>query len=297
MKRGGSTLRAYSAVFPGLPDADEGPLIDELVEALDLHGTSMAVHGGSLLAGSLAYARTWHAPDISANNFFQPDLLRRAGQEVDVLLDGEGGDELFMVPYYLLADHLRSAKIPEARRLLRRWPGIAGNHSRRLSARILRTYGLGGIVPHALDRARWRAARRGEDSVLSREADRLVRAAGDPAPWKRLDGPLWWRHLAYQMLEGPDSFGAPEHALRIGRMAGVRRARPLLDVDLTTYVLRMPPDLAFSPWFTKGHIRTAMANRVPESVMLRRQKTWFTDVRLRSLMESDMAFASTLAWP
>ena len=58
----------------------------QLITALDL--------APGLLAGALAYIRASRMPDISANNFFWIDLLRRAaGEGADVLLDGSG-DEL-----------------------------------------------------------------------------------------------------------------------------------------------------------------------------------------------------------
>jgi asparagine synthase (glutamine-hydrolysing) len=295
--RADRSLSAYSAVFPELPEADESGLIDDLVESLGLRSTSMAVRGGSLLAGLLTYARAWHMPDISANNFFWIDLLKQAGADgVDALLDGEGGDELFMVPRYLLADLLGRGRIGEARRLLREWPMIAGVHSRRVSAGLVARFGLAGLVPHAVDRATWLARRHESLVPLAKPAEATARRAADPTSWKLADGPRWWRHLAHHMTEGPDSFGSPEHALRIGRMAGVVRRRPLLDLDLSEYVLRMPPTLAFAPWFTKGHIRSAMVERVPDSILLRRHKTVFTDVRVRAL-ESDVPLARQLLGP
>jgi asparagine synthetase B (glutamine-hydrolysing) len=257
----------------------------------------MAVHGGSLLSGLLAYADASWMPDISANNFFWIELLRRAGEDgIDVLLDGEGGDELFMVPRYLLADLLGRGRLRRARNLLQHWPQIAGNPSTRARLSIARRYGLGGLVPHSVERAWW-VARGNESAIkLTRPAERAARRASDPAPWKRLDGPLWWRNLAYHMTDGPDRFGAPEHALRIARMAGVRRRRPLLDLDLSEYVLQLPPDMAFSPWFTKNHARRAMVDRVPDSIILRRKKTLFSDVRSRAI-EPDLAFGRELLGP
>ncbi len=298
-QQSGQSLRAYSAVFPDLPEADESPLIDELVDSLGLHSTSVAVRGGSLLTGLLDYARSWHMPDISANNFFWIDLLRLAGQDgVDVLLDGEGGDELFMVPHYLLADLLARGNAKEARELVERWPRIAevSHGGRRVRMNLVRHYGIGGLMPHAVDRALWLTGRKEPPVPLTPRAERVARRAADPAAWKRNEGPRWWRYIAHYMTEGPDSFGAPEHALRIARRAGVVRRRPLLDLELTEHVLRLPPQLAFAPWFTKGHIRSAMRDRVPDSILLRRHKTVFSDVRTRALA-SDLEFARRLLGP
>jgi asparagine synthase (glutamine-hydrolysing) len=290
----GLSLRSYSATFPDLPEADESELVAELVNALGLHNASMAVHGGSLLAGLLRYTQQWHMPDVSANNFFWIDLLRLAGQDgVDVLLDGEGGDELFLVPRFYLADLIRAGRLRTAWRLVGSWPAMGGHPSARARARILRQYGIAGILPHAAGRALWSLRPRNSPLPLSPLAERMSRKGSDPAAWKRGDGPRWWRNLAYHMTAGPDSFGAPEHALRIARMAGVRRRRPLLDLDLSEYMLRLPPTLAFSPWYTKGHVRAALLDRVPEPILFQRGKTVFTDVRFRSLAP-DLPFARRL---
>jgi asparagine synthase (glutamine-hydrolysing) len=294
----GVRLRAYSAGFPGLVTADESSLIDDVLAAARLEGTRMSVYGGSLLAGTLRYTEAWGMPDLSANNFFWIDLLSRASEEgVEALLDGEGGDEVFNTAYYLLADRLRGGRVKALRELLENWPMIAGNPSRRLRAKILGIYAVGGNVPHFAHRMWWRHRPSLSTLELTERAERLAVRAADPSDWKRLDGPRWWAHLADGTVYGPDRIGSAEHALRLARMAGVERRRPLLDLDLSEHVLRLPPELAFTPWFGKGHVREAMEGLVPDSVRLRRQKTFFTDVRVRSLIESDLPFARRLLGP
>jgi asparagine synthase (glutamine-hydrolysing) len=294
----GTDLRAYSAVFPGLEEADESAYIDESLGALGLSGTRMAVHGGSLLAGSLRYSRAWLAPDISANNFFWIDLLRQAaGEGAEVLLDGEGGDELFKTGYYLIADRLRQGRVRSARELVASFPTIAANRSRRVRWKVLAQYGLGGLLPYAFHRA-WPRLRPFRPALeLTGSARRLTRRQEDPWSWKRLDGPRWWAYLVEGMVHGPEGVGGPEHALRIARLAGVQRRRPLLDLDLVEHVLKLPPELGFEPWFARGHFRLAMDGALPDMVRLRRQKSFFTDVRVRSLLESDLPLAHRILGP
>ena len=293
----GKSLRAYSAVFPGLESADESAYINDSLDALRLSGTRMAVQGGSLLGGSLRYARTWLAPDISANNFFWVDLLRHAaGEGAEVLLDGEGGDELFKTGYYLIADELRRGNLRAARRLVGTFPTIAAHPSRRVRWRILAQYGVAGMLPHSFHRA---IPVRPYKSPLSltTEASRSARREADLWGWKRLDGPRWWAHLVESMVYGPDSISGPDHALRIARMAGVQRRRPLLDLDLVEHMLQLPPAIGFQPFFARGHMRIAMEGALPDSVRLRREKSFFTDVRTRSLVESDLKAARRLLGP
>ncbi|MGH2761965.1 MAG: asparagine synthase-related protein, partial [Thermoleophilaceae bacterium] len=294
----GTAFQAYSAVFPGVEAADESEYIDASLERLRLSGTRMAVHGGSLLAGSLRYTRAWLAPDISANNFFWIDLLQRAAQDgVEVLLDGEGGDELFKTAYYLIADRLRQGRVRAAHDLVGTFPAIANNPSRRLRWQVLGKYGLAGLLPYAFHRA-WPRLRPYRGPLeLTKQASRWARREPDPWSWKRLDGPRWWAHLVEGMVYGPEGIGGPEHALRIARLAGVQRRRPLLDLDLFEHVLRLPPELGFEPWFARGHLRIAMDGALPDSVRLRRQKSFFTDVRVRSLVESDLSLARRILGP
>lgn len=297
-REAGTPLQAYSAVFPGLESADESAFIDASLDALRLSGTRMAVHGGSLLAGSLTYSRAWLAPDISANNFFWIDLLRKAaGDGVEVLLDGEGGDELFQTGHYLIADRLREGRLRAAHDLVGSFPTIANDRSRRLRWRVLAQYGLGGLLPYAFHRAWPRLRPHRGPLKLTGEARRWARREADPWSWKRLDGPRWWAHLVEGMVYGPEGIGGPEHALRIARLAGVQRRRPLLDLDLVEHVLQLPPEVGFEPWFARGHFRMAMDGALPDTVRLRREKSFFTDVRVRSLLESDLPLAHRVLGP
>ena len=294
LRETGGSLRAYSAVFPDLPTADESPFIDQLLSAYGISGTRMAVQGGSLLAGALAYLRASRMPDISANNFFWIDLLKQAASEgADVLLDGSGGDEVFTTPYFLPADLLRAGRIRETLALIERWPGITRHPGRRVRVKLFAQYGLAGVVPHAVHRAWPRLRSHPLPLELTDAAARLTRKSADTWAWKSLDGPRWWAKLADTIVYGAEGIGG-EHGMRIARMAGVERRRPLRDLDLVEHVLRLPPEIAFEPSFTRWHQRAAMAGIVPDTVRLRRQKSFFTDVRVRSLAGWDLPIARRL---
>ena len=112
------------AVFPDHPTIDEEALINRLSAAFDLETTRVVVRSGSVLSGALAYVREWELPPISPNLFFWLPLLRGASANgVDASLDGEGGDEMFGLSPYLLADYLRHGRVRGALRLLNRIPG------------------------------------------------------------------------------------------------------------------------------------------------------------------------------
>ena len=114
---GESSLRAYSAVFPEHPSIDESELIEATASGLGLERTNVAVHGGSMVRGSLEYLRRWEMPLPAPNHFlWQPLLERAAADGTSCLLDGEGGDELWRFSPYLLADLLISGRARSALR-------------------------------------------------------------------------------------------------------------------------------------------------------------------------------------
>ncbi len=147
---GGTSLRAYSGVFPDEEAVDESPLIDATTRMLGLDGVRMAPQGGSALAGALDYLERWEVPLVSAQHFIWRPLLRRASEDgATVMLRGELGDEVFGHAPYLLADRVARGRLLSAWQLARRCPG-AGDASRRQIARLLRRYGLRGAVPRPL---------------------------------------------------------------------------------------------------------------------------------------------------
>lgn len=63
----------------------------------------------------------------------------------------------------------------------------------------------------------------------------------------------------------------------MGHVIGVQPRFPLLDVDLWEFLLSLPADVKFPRGISKGLVRTAMADRLPPSV-LQRPKVVFDDV-------------------
>ncbi len=74
-----SPLRAYSAVFPRQPRADESRLIEATVGDLGIDWVRIAVEEGSPVAGSLEYLREYQLPPSSPNLFFWMPLLASGG--------------------------------------------------------------------------------------------------------------------------------------------------------------------------------------------------------------------------
>ena len=281
-------LRTYSAVFPNHQEVDEAELIELQRTAHEVAGRDLQVRGGSVLGGTLEYLREWQVPDISSNHFFFGPLLQGiAADGSDVLIDGEGGDELFATAYYLLADRLRSGHLGGLLRLVHELPGIPTRAAR---ARLLLRFGvlgaLPGAAPHRL-RARlddWEAP----PSYLTAAGRRAIEEHADPGAWKRRPGPRWWSFAVETLTSGGETIGAPEHLLRLARASGLVRRHPLLDLDLTLFMLRFPPELTFHPALTRPHLRGAFGGLVPDEVRLRPRKSYFDALRTESMLGVDL---------
>jgi asparagine synthase (glutamine-hydrolysing) len=292
--------RAYSAVFPDHPTIDEDALISRIGAAFDLDITRVVVRSGSVLSGALAYVREWELPPISPNLFFWLPLLRGASADgVHSLLDGEGGDELFGLSPYLMADYLRRGRVRGALRLLNRIPGTTDTTPRRAKRPIFRRYAIKGAAPASLHEAARR--RRGGATYtadwLRPEVADLFLESHEASGWKRLAGPRWWAYLVDLFTRGMSVTMMLDHVRHRGAMCGVEPRHPILDVDVIEYVLRLPPELAWDPRWSRPIIREALAGRLPDEVRCRVTKSSFDAIFHASLAGSDLPLVRELLDP
>jgi len=269
-------MLACSGVFPDHREVDESALIATLREWLGVGGIEASVRPGGLLAGVLEHVQAWQCPPLGWGDFWTLPLLREAAREgVTVSLGGDGGDELFGVRAYLLADRLRALHPNAALALSRRLPGAAGlstSQHMRVRASLALAGALGPGAHAVLARLRHR---RRAPSWLSPRAARELGASDDPYAWKRLDGPRWWAHPAYALTQGIEQAGILEHQRRAGALAGLRVRQPLLDPSLLELALGQDPEHSFHPELTRPLLREAMDGMLPDQIRLRPGKAWF----------------------
>ncbi len=270
---------ALSGIFPAHPETDER----ELIEATARHcGLPLELipfdDRASILAPALEHIDRWSLPPATPNLFVWEPLMARARElGVDVMLDGEGGDELFAFAPHLIADRLRKGRALAAWRLTNRIPGIGTDADLRMRMRALRLYGANRLLPAAVLRRRKQRRAVGSPQSLLEAADlsALAELAGDGggAP---LDGPMWWQGLAEDLIRPGETLGVSAHLRREAIDERIDRRQPFLfDLDLLTTVLSHPPELQFEIR-DRALMRDALRGRIPESVRTRHEKSYFT---------------------
>ncbi len=274
---------ALAAVFPHHPATDER----ELIEATARH-TGMPLElisfdeRASILAPALEHIARWSLPPVTPNMFVWRPLMASARElGVDVMLDGEGGDELFGYAPHLFADRLRSGRWLAAWRLTRRIPEVGADADLRLRLRAIRKYGASPLVPAAVKRLRRRARGASAPGSLLAPADAAALAAleggEEEGGFAQLDGPMWWRELARELIGADETLGAASQLRRESTDERIDRRHPFLfDLELLQTALTDPPLLQFDPARDRALLRDGLVGQIPEAVRTRHAKSFFT---------------------
>jgi asparagine synthase (glutamine-hydrolysing) len=293
---------ALAAVFPGRAETDERELIEATAGHTGLALERISFDGpASLLAPAQRHIERWRLPPSSPNLFvWEPLAALARSRGVEAMLDGEGGDELFGLAPYLIADTLRRGRLGQAWSLAGAIPGVGQHPDPRLRLRALRVFGLGGLVPGGLRRRRRRrAVSRAQGSLLNHRALLALADLDAEATGERLDGPLWWRSLAADLVGGGESFDVSGHLRRAAVAGGVDGRHPFLfDRELAEAVLANPPRLQFDPIRDRALLRDALRGQIPERVRSRYAKSHFTPLLVAALDGAEGAvLAAALSRP
>jgi asparagine synthetase B (glutamine-hydrolysing) len=250
-----------------------------------------------VIGGSLGYFDRWQLPPTSPNMFFWFPLLEQAAADgIRVLLDGEGGDQLFGMSPYLLADRLRRARFLGAVKLANRMPGTKGPQLVRRVGRRVRRFGVKGAAPawmHVLAR-RWHGPGYYAPKWMRPDTAKPWLATEPDFVWKYLDGPRWWAFQvdAITRMSGNDL--VYNQSLCRGAMLGIEPRHPLVDVDVVEFMLSLPPELSFDPRYSRPLLRDAMAGLIPDPVRLRPAKSSFDAIFHQCLAGRDLPLVRRL---
>jgi asparagine synthase (glutamine-hydrolysing) len=286
---GTGPLTAYTTTFPDYAELDESALVKEVAEALELPVEFLPVRASRLLPDALAYLQRWHVPPPSPNLFLRRrlfDAARAGGAER--VLDGEGGDELFAFAPYYVADLVQKGRFMQALTLVRRFHGLAEAPSTRVVGKLYWRYGLKELLP-AVVRPLMRRIRRRELAApgwLTECAARLLASADEQWAWKERDGPLWWRARADELVDARQRIDMTDNLRRISPPE-LPSAHPFLESpDLVELMLGLPPEASFDRELNRPLLREANRGLLPDSVRLRRDKSFFDEL-VRDSLDGD----------
>ena len=194
-----------------------------------------------------------------------PLIAAAAELGAGVVLDGQGGDELFGAAHFLIADRVRRLRPLSAWRLSHRHPWLGDDPPLRHVRRVFTSVGVrGALAPRLHERVRRRRpAARYTPAWLRRGPAELYRDSQDPWRWKLLDGPRWWASLADTLTRGRETADLADYLRRRGAMGAVEARSPLLDLGLVEFALRMPPETNFDPVTSRPLVREALHGALP----------------------------------
>jgi asparagine synthase (glutamine-hydrolysing) len=289
---------AVARVFPGHPAIDESRLIQATARHTGLSLRQFPFdEQSSALVPALGHIARWRLPPASPNLFvWEPVMAVARELGIEVMLDGEGGDELFGTPSYLIADMLRAGRIATAWQLTGRI-GMGTHSDTRVRLRALRVFGFQRLIPSVEQRRRTRRRILSSARTLLEPADALaLLELDDRGGWRDLDGPLWWCALADELVNGGEPLGVSAHLRRESISAGIDRRHPFLyDLDLVETVLRNPPQLQFDPLRDRSLLRDALSGYIPESVRTRYENSFFTPLLVAALAKDGDLLVGELA--
>ena len=286
-------LCGYSTVFPDEPDMDDRDYLDVLAEMLPVRNVRYRVEPGGALEIALAYLRDWRLPLSGPGWVTELPLIRRAAQDgVQVILDGQGGDETFGMAPFFVADLIRGGRLLSAVGLVRHgFPGAGGQARWRPTARVLARYGLRPALPHSLYSTlrRLRVSQHPTPPHLNDRASGVLRDSGEGLGWLRdAHGPRWWLNLRQLLIDDREAAGLGDFVRQRAQWAGIEGRPPLFDVDLIDTVLRIPPQFRFDPYLDRPIGREALAGLLPDPIRLSRRKSNLAPLYHRGLTGRDL---------
>jgi asparagine synthase (glutamine-hydrolysing) len=266
-----SPMATFSVVYPGA-DYDEREYSDLVARTFDVE-RHMEEPDGSDFFDVLA-KMVWHQdePSVAPGLYSQWHVMKLAHPEVKVLLDGQGGDELFAGYHHHLEAHLRG--LPGSAgwsATLKAAPAVAATLGRSVPLQLASTFG-----PRWARAAYGRILGTGTADDVGPELRDIARR--DPivrrSPLVYEDDPLNDR-LYYDLTR--DVIPSLLHYEDRNSMAFSIEARtPFLDYRLVEYAFSLAGDTKLEGGQLKGLLRRAMRGVTPDPVLDRSDKKGYS---------------------
>jgi asparagine synthase (glutamine-hydrolysing) len=256
---------------------DEGPLYDErafsdrVVSSFHADSLTAEVKPDRLLAelGDIL----WHLdePSLATGVIPQWHVMRLASQRVKVVLDGQGGDEVFggYVPYYTQYLY-QLARDVNAPRFVRETWGLASMLGGRFAGLAARN-----AVAMALRPPREGDARAPDGFVLAQEMRSLVDDSFEEwREWPRVFDD-WLSNVLYWELTRTRLPALLRYEDRLSMAFSIESRVPLLDHRVVEFAFALPAWWKIRNGWSKWVLRTAVQGMLPDDIAWRRDKRGF----------------------
>ena len=271
-------LHAFSCAYDEGPAFDERPYIRAAVEASGATSHVIVPDGADFWSVFDTLARVQDEPTAGPGVYSQWKVMQLAHEKgLKVLLDGQGGDETLAGYFRYLPTRLRDLVATGD------WVGFA-----RLWGQVEDRLGLSTTLLHTFEpwlpaplvaslRARYGQAK---DRVLSGTLRKVASTAPHVPHGTR-------SHLWSQLAFDTTSRQLPSllrYEDRDSMAFGIETRLPFLDYRLAEFAFALPDDQKLDGVTTKAILRRALGDRIPKSVLARRDKMGFetpTDLWLR----------------
>ena len=267
-------LKTFSAVFDGDP-IDEREYIETAVESTGADTTYTNPTSHEFIGELRDFV--WHQeePIVSTGPYAQWCVMRSAREQVTVLLDGQGGDELIAgyVPYQLV--YLRQLRKERKYDVLRR----EATASRDV------------LMPLAKRRIKQRRKQLPTSKLLRR--DFLARTT-DPGYGRSQS------ELKERLLQDLLTYSLPcllRYEDRNSMAFSIESRVPYLDQEFVDHILSLPEDAIVRHGWSRWILRAALKGTLPEKIRLRRWKVGFTTPEMRWIKARRAAFTSLYQSP
>ena len=267
-------LKTFSAVFDGDP-IDEREYIEIAVESTGADTTYTNPTSHEFIGELRDFV--WHQeePIVSTGPYAQWCVMRSAREQVTVLLDGQGGDELIAgyVPYQLV--YLRQLRKERKYDLLRKEAAASRDV----------------LMPLAKRRIKQRRKQLPTRRLLRQ--DFLARTT-DPGYGRSQS------QLKERLLQDLLTYSLPcllRYEDRNSMAFSIESRVPYLDQEFVDHILSLPEDAIVRHGWSRWILRAALKGTLPEKIRLRRWKVGFTTPEMRWIKARRAAFTSLYQSP
>jgi asparagine synthetase B (glutamine-hydrolysing) len=291
---------ALSIMFP---EFDETAVQTTVAQTLGLPHTLVPFEEASgadgLVLSAVRTSGTWPQPLV---NLWQPAYAHLAllAKEMGIrrVLTGAGGDEWLQVSPQWGFSRLRRLQVREMHHLYRTYLQSYNLKRGPLLKNLLWRYGirhtLRGAALKSLDVAtprlgsalKTRRFRNTRPEWLAPESALAAEVEGRAGSVRAIEAPeIQFAGDNFPFLENPIGAMEREEAFERGRRMGVETYMPFWDPDLDNFLARVPPHLMNKGYWSKGLVRTKLAERFPNAGFATQRKVLSTTLSTRLMYE------------